>query len=372
MRISSSAPENWLLTLSGILATGLAALVCITNYAPLPNILIHGVFVAVFFAQSFSNELRLPEPIAKFCILLMLLLSYGVIWLNNDTVSLILAVVLMASAPHHLSPAKSWLLLGLANLGYAIIFDSSGRDTNSWSYTLLTMMALQLFALTSSLAKQREVVAQEQLASRNSELLAARALIANQSQADERLRIAGELHDTVGHGLTALQLQLEVLAHETPPEHKTQVKSCQTLAHRLLNDIRLIVRSMSQKEREDLASTVRELDALTPGVSVQFSGEAPALEPELARQLIFCFQEAVNNAIRHGGATLISIACHDGAFHIDDNGSGSKGKSTSAGFGLNNINTRLEPFGGHGTIGPSKSLSGCELVLHLQSETSAQ
>ena len=49
--------------------------------------------------------------------------------------------------------------------------------------------------------------------------------------------IAGELHDTIGHGLTALQLQLEALSHDAPDSLRRSVLGCKALAADLLEDL---------------------------------------------------------------------------------------------------------------------------------------
>lgn len=365
MRLRSLTADQYLLNFSGLLAVALVGWICTSFFDPVPNLVLHLLFAVAFTLQSFDEALNIQPGYARAAVLLMLVLSVLSLFINRDTVTLVLSVVLVASLPHHFGARLSWLLMIGANIAYGTVFLALDMGTRGELFSWLTLLALQGFAITSSLAKQREILAQQTLSRSNSELLAARALIAQQSQTEERLRIAGDLHDSIGHRLTALQLQLEVLAHEAPEQLTPQVETCQTLARDLLEEVRSIVRRMSAERSDDLRAAIGELEALTPAVSITVSESLPVVAPELARQLVYCFQEAIHNAIRHGGADEVTIDYRDGAFHVSDNGTGLRDRPVRAGFGLGNIVKRLTPFGGHAQL-QSKDGGGCELTLHLQ------
>ncbi|MEM1187297.1 MAG: histidine kinase [Pseudomonadota bacterium] len=367
MRPIALTADQYLLNLSGLLAIALVGWICTTYFEPLPNLILHGLFAAAFMLQSFAVPLGVPSRYARFAVLLMLILSVLALAINRDTITLVLSVVLVASTPHHFSARASWAMMVVANLAYGAVFVGLDMGAGGAFFSWLTLIALQAFAITSSLAKQREVAAQQTLSRSNSELLAARALIAQQTQTEERLRIAGDLHDSIGHRLTALQLQLEVLSHEAPDSLTNQVETCQTLARDLLEEVRAIVRRMSEEHGDDLSAAIRELEALTPAVSITVSDTLPSVAPELARQLVYCFQEAIHNAIRHGGASEVVIDYRDGAFHVTDNGRGLRGAQVAQGFGLRNIVKRLAPFGGNAKL-RARDGGGCELTLDVRAQ----
>lgn len=361
--------DQYLLNLSGLIAIGLSAWISIP-YAPVACTVLFGLFTVAFLAQSFAEPLMVPPRAARVCVLLMLALSFALLAVVGDTIVLVLAVVIMASAPHHFSVRSSWILMAVASLIYALILERVTASIVQHLYGFLTLLALQAFALTSSIAKVREIDTREALLRSNSELRAARAVMATQSKAEERLRIAGDLHDSIGHRLTALQLQLEVLNHEIPEANRPQLLSCKALAKDLLEEVRTIVRSMSRTQGNDLREAITELESLTPGVTLQANSELPDFGAALSHQLVFCIQEAVNNAIRHGGAQRIDVNWDAPCLLISDNGRGLGKRGAESGFGLGNINKRLAPFGGHARLS-AQTDGGCLLTLELPGATTA-
>jgi two-component system sensor histidine kinase UhpB len=144
---------------------------------------------------------------------------------------------------------------------------------------------------------------------------ARRALAA---QEDERLRIAREMHDQIGQTLTALTIQAERgAAMESPPDRATLEQIART-ALQSLDDVRRIGRELRPEALDDLGlgsalialcrrmavpGEVRVLHALEPGL--------PALQPEVDLVIYRIAQEAVTNALRHAGATVVQVALGD-------------------------------------------------------------
>ncbi|AQA18625.1 hypothetical protein BST95_10625 [Halioglobus japonicus] len=362
MAKSSPSLENHLLIASGVVATGLVAVVNCLNFQVWPDFLVYLLFGVIFAVKAYDEELGLSRRVTVSGTVAMFVLSVIALIMHTNTLTPVLAAVLMASAPYHLSARQSWLLFLVANATYFLVFELTW-ETNNYQISFVSMIALQAFAITSSLTKQREVAAQEMLSRQNSELLAARAVLAQQSQAEERLRIAGHLHDTVGHQLTALGLQLEALAHQAPDALRPRIEDSQALARELLEGIRSTVRQMTEERRDDLASAIRRLASVTPGVTIEVDRELPALPAELTQQLVFCLQEGIHNAIRHGGADHLDIHYAEGVLSIADNGRGLRG-TIVPGFGLENIRTRLAPFGGEMAL-TRRPDGGCVLALTL-------
>jgi len=367
--METRADRNQLL----LVASGLAAIALVgwvMWHSAWPPALVALAFAAVFVVSAYDEALRIPATAGPWLIALLLGLNVLALLLYPYQVTLILSVVLAASAPYHLSPRASWLLLVVANgFFFAVLWlrNALGGEVPG----LLSLVVLQGFAASSSLARRGEALAREALAVRNEELQSARAALARQSQAEERLRIAGALHDTIGHRLTALQLQLEVLSHEAPEALCEQLRTCRNLAADLLEDVRAIVRRMPGADSTDLPAALRELEASTPGVTLAVTSALPSVSAQLSQQLAYCFQEAVHNAVRHGRADRIEISHGDGAYRVDDNGRGLGATPPAPGFGINNIRQRLRTFGGDASLQRSPALRGCRLILRVPDEDAA-
>src|SRR3546814_12823550 len=81
------------------------------------------------------------------------------------------------------------------------------------------------FVFVTGLVAKQQVEARDEQRQLNSELRATRALLAESSRLSERMRISRELHDLLGHHLTALSLNLEVATHVSSGKALEPVRS---------------------------------------------------------------------------------------------------------------------------------------------------
>ncbi|TDC70942.1 two-component sensor histidine kinase [Actinomadura sp. GC306] len=166
---------------------------------------------------------------------------------------------------------------------------------------------LQVCTVWAVRSERREAAARERLAVANTELRAATALLAESSRSAERLRISRELHDLLGHQLTALVLELEVAAHHSTPPAAAHVARARGLARDLLGDVRTAVgelRARTTPLHHALAEVVADLPH--PRIHLSVAG---GIEPDETRTavLIRCVQEVVTNTVRHAEAENLWI-----------------------------------------------------------------
>ena len=212
-----------------------------------------------------------------------------------------------------------------------------------------------------------------ELAAGNAELRALQQIVEDSSRMAERLRIAGELHDALGHRLTVLTLNLEVLLQSTDGAVKQRVEGCQAQARQLLADVREIVAGSKRSEGVPVAQALRTLTAAVPSprVHLRVADSIRIVDPEGTHILFRCVQEIMTNAARHSGAENLWIVVDQEGRSVrlraHDDGRGSNG--SGCGFGLRGMRERIERAGGeiHFTTHPEQGF-GVIALLPLRTQ----
>ncbi|WP_276736728.1 sensor histidine kinase [Bacillus sp. (in: firmicutes)] len=172
----------------------------------------------------------------------------------------------------------------------------------------------------------------------------------------ERNRMAREIHDTVGHKMTALLVQLQLLREwqkRDAQKAEETVGVCETLAREALDDVRLSVRTLQTENDPSLIETLKQLTKdfyKNAGVTTEFtvSGDPAMIPLSLHPTLVRTVQEALTNAKRHGGATACSIqlACTTDRISLVIKDDGKGNPDAALGFGLLNMKKRAAEHGG--------------------------
>jgi signal transduction histidine kinase len=202
-------------------------------------------------------------------------------------------------------------------------------------------------ALTLTYAKRAELARDEAQRS-TAELFATRRLLLESARGEERLRLSRDLHDVVGHKLTALKLQLRMQARQA--QAPGVIAECERLADELLADVRGVVGAMRRYEgielQQALAALVPALQQ--PQVSLELAPEARAADLAQAQALLRCAQEGLTNALRHSGAerVLIRLQAADGGLLLSVEDDGRARQLPQPGNGLRGMRERLEGLGG--------------------------
>lgn len=174
---------------------------------------------------------------------------------------------------------------------------------------------------------------------------------------EERNKIARDLHDTLGHDMTGLIMQLEMVStmmEEDVDSAKNLMEESKRNARSSLKKVRDIVETFKDENEknndvEDIRELVDEFSKKT-GVSISFKvvGDKISLAPDIAITLYRIVQEAMTNAVRHGGSSEISIVIiyevDRIGFSIVDNGCGCD--RVVEGYGLRGMKERVNLLGG--------------------------
>lgn len=199
------------------------------------------------------------------------------------------------------------------------------------------------------------------------QLREARATVAQLAANEERLRLARDLHDLLGHSLSLITLKSE-LAGRMLPEHPeqaaAQVADIEQVSRQALVDVRSAVTGYRRPTLPgELAGARTALAAA--GITAGIPAEAPEDLPEKAEEVLaWALREAVTNVVRHSGAdrctvTLAPRQTLDGRvleLTVADNGRGAAG--TTRGNGLTGMTERLASVDGTLTTRATEPRSG--------------
>ncbi|MDO5610479.1 MAG: sensor histidine kinase [Pseudomonadota bacterium] len=329
------------------------------NESQLPSMGIIGwgaylAFGLLFFALTRRMSRRHPARTLDH-ILLISLLGCGIAVSHYSATGLggILMVVAAAVLPWFLSVGWAAALLAFNQLLIAPLFVWGwGWDWRAATLQSMVYAGFCAFSFATGLVAKQQAEARDEQRRLNAELRATRALLAESVRVNERTRIARELHDLLGHHLTALSLNLEVAGHLVDGKAAGHVRQAHTLAKLLLTDVRDAVSQM----REDsaalhIAAALAPLAENVPGLDVNIDvPDALVIEDaERAHLLLRSVQEIITNAVRHAGAKRLDICLRqsDGQLQLTARDDGRGSDALQPGNGLRGMAERLRQYGGN-------------------------
>jgi len=277
--------------------------------------------------------------------------ALGVSMMAETALGGILLLIVAGLLPWMLAqvPAFIWLL------GQNVLLVAALSNIPDIAFKLAALtggmfFGISLFAFMSGVVALRQHAARDELRKVNSELRATQALLAENTRIAERVRIARELHDLIGHHLTALTLNLEVATHLVEGKALEHVQQAHSLAKLLLADVREVVSDMREDDKVELAAALRTLveGVPEPQIHLDLPMELSMTDPLRAQVLLRCAQEMITNSVRHARARNLWIS-----LVLDENGvamiarDDGRGVSTvEAGNGLKGMAERLRQLGG--------------------------
>jgi signal transduction histidine kinase len=248
-----------------------------------------------------------------------------------------------------LLPVRFALLWIIVQTGFLAMILYGGVNSGLALFATNTSLAFQLFAFITASVARSEANARSELARTNTELRATRELLAESSRISERSRISDELHDVIGHNLTALNIHLEVAKHLAEGKALEHVRKSQSLAKILLQDVRDVV-SAAGNDQIDMRRAVQALtEGLPyPNIHLSLAGDLRVEDSERAHTLLRCVQEIITNTLRHSGAQNLWLEVYrtDGGVEVRAKDDGRGAKSVQAGNGISAMRRRLERIGG--------------------------
>lgn len=216
--------------------------------------------------------------------------------------------------------------------------------------------------------RQRELVDQ---------LREAQAGLADRARAEERTRIAHELHDVIGHALTVSLLHVtsaRLALAEDPAEAEASLAEAERLAQQSLAEVRAVVGLMRDTtgtghaplpgagELEGLVASFRRTGT---AVDWQVRGDLGALSAAEGLTVYRIVQEALTNVARHapGSPVTARLELAAGATRVVVDSAGAPAPMVREGAGLSGMRQRAEALGGELSAGPRAGGWRVEAVL---------
>jgi signal transduction histidine kinase len=261
-----------------------------------------------------------------------------------------LMVIVASQLPHLVKPAVAWLWIAWQTCAMALLVGHSLPFADVVTFGLGSA-GFQAFAWMTTALMLREASARAELAITNTELHATRARLAEHSRAGERVRIARDLHDTLGHHLTALSLQLDVASRLATGAAAGHVGQAHAVTRLLLAEVRSVVSQMRDGSQTDLAHAIRMLadPAGTPRIHIDVPERLTLDDNARAQSLLRCVQEIITNTSRHAQARNLWIRLRSKSGGLEllarDDGRGAA-DGVEIGNGLKGMRERFAEYAG--------------------------
>jgi signal transduction histidine kinase len=261
----------------------------------------------------------------------------------------VLLVVVAGQAPFLFGAAGALTIVAVQTLALAAIVGAHAGTSQALVATG-GYLGFQLFAAGAAMLAEREAKARAELAVANAELLATREVFAMTARETERLRIARDLHDTIGHRLTALRLQLEVAKNSAGERQEQAIETSREVARVLIGEVREVVSAMRRDTPIDLEAVLSHLVRAVPRpkITLAIDSSMHGVDPALTLAILRFVQEAVTNAARHASAEtlVVEIAREGDAVQVTARDDGRGTGSIREGNGLRGLRERFEELGG--------------------------
>lgn len=190
--------------------------------------------------------------------------------------------------------------------------------------------------------------------------------------AAERERIGRDLHDILGHSLTAISIKAGLAAKLVDHDRaaaRAEISDIEEIARQALGD----VRSTASGYREvrvpiEIASARSVL--MAAGIQAQTPSALEPMSEEVSELFGYLVREAVTNVVRHSEAGTCTITVSAGRVTVSDDGRGFTMSRTTCGSGLEGLSQRFERAGGRLVVS-SRPGVGTEVRGELQADLSA-
>ena len=303
---------------------------------------------------------------------------------QNEFTTLLSLVLVCFTVGAEIAPPLNYVGLGMVFIPFLVVSVIQTFEPSDLAAGLVFFAGPWAVGVVTRgrIASADEAVARAEQLERNRELEAARAA------AEERTRIARELHDIVSHSISVVTIQTQAVRRRLGPDHAAEVAdlaAVEATAREALAEMRRLfgvlrtegeqpVALAPQPGLSELDRLVRQVGSADMKVDLHVEGEPVPLSPGVDLAAYRIAQEGLTNALRHAHATHADVRVRYAPSRLEvevvDNGRGLprnrpvNGTSPSGGHGLVGIRERVALYGGTVELGPSSS-GGVRLAVSL-------
>jgi signal transduction histidine kinase len=279
--------------------------------------------------------------------------------------TLIMLYTLAAHCPRRVS--LGWLAVTFAST--ILILNVDGTSDNFGSYASNFALLAAAWAVGDSLQSRRKYVSE--LEDRAARLEHEREEKARQAVADERARIARELHDVVAHHVSVMVVQAggaRRMIDQEPARSKEALETIEVTGRDALSEMRRLLGVLREQDEAtddlapqprvtDVAELVQSMRDSGLPVDLRVDGESPDLSPGIELSVYRIVQEALTNTLKHAGPARAEVRIRytaDGVeVEVRDDGRGAAVASVNgSGHGIVGMRERVALFGGELELGP--------------------
>ena len=309
-----------------------------------------GVAVAAYVLRGLVPHL----PSEVFAALVIASVTIAVVPGGNLETSLFLVVTAVLYSAWHLGSTTRALVVAVAGAAvpWTVAILAGSHHGVAWP---IWALACGFTAVLGRLVSRQHRLIEE--------LEAARSALAEQAVAEERRRIARELHDLAGHTLAAMLLHVTGARHvlrRDVDEAERALADAETTGRASLDQIRAAVEALRTDERGtdaplagagDIASVIDEYRRAGLQIKVTSPGPDALVDGPVGTALHRIAREALANVARHAASNTVEVRVwvHDGAAEllVADHGTRPRGPRPRAGhFGLTGMAERARALGG--------------------------
>jgi len=244
--------------------------------------------------------------------------------------------------------AALWVVIHAAFVGYIM---KCVLTIPKMTLLMLIYGTLQAFAVLIARMARSESASKQELTRTLGELRATQELVAAGSRLAERMQIARELHDVMGHRLSAASLSLEAASRQVSGGAQENVATAHQLVRGLLRELRDLVSTMRSGEPLDLGAALMALTEgiQSPCIHLSIRNEVELDDPLKAQTVVRCAQEFITNAMKHAQAhnLWITVESHSEGLMLRAEDDGVGAPKLQEGNGLKGMRERLSSVGGY-------------------------